>query len=385
MDGEPPPPVALVARHARADRRPQLARELLGELPGGVQALPRPGMQRVDVDPLEQLIAAGDRQYRRPQISLEAASELGDQPDRVEREHRHQLPAVTRPERRHDEHANRPLHGADAAEPFAGERQPAVRADSPAPQVRGVELIGVGEHPPRQVVHTIALESERARERAPLVELIRPHPRIFERDRQPSVGAPQPLVQSARRDGDPVPIEAGFAIGQRLPIDQRGDRRRRQPAGAHRPLPVPVQYRLAVRVAAAPHLRVVGVERLVARQPPKRQRGELLQCPAPAREAPKQLPGRLCYTRARLKSLAFERAIVGRGGPTARPRARIRCRRRHAGGGDCVRHASLLVRRFDGAHPREAVQVPRSGGARWKWAPVSGGELARRPRLRRLR
>ncbi|MGA2929596.1 MAG: hypothetical protein ABSG43_27125 [Solirubrobacteraceae bacterium] len=30
MDGEPPPPVALVAGHARADRRPKLARELFG-------------------------------------------------------------------------------------------------------------------------------------------------------------------------------------------------------------------------------------------------------------------------------------------------------------------------------------------------------------------
>jgi hypothetical protein len=46
------------------------------------------------VDPLEQRLAAGDRQHRRSQITLEPSAELRDQPDRVEREHRHQLPAV---------------------------------------------------------------------------------------------------------------------------------------------------------------------------------------------------------------------------------------------------------------------------------------------------
>jgi len=45
MDGEPPPPVALVAWGARADRGPQLARELLREAASRVQSLPRPGMQ----------------------------------------------------------------------------------------------------------------------------------------------------------------------------------------------------------------------------------------------------------------------------------------------------------------------------------------------------
>ncbi len=148
MDGEPPPPVALVTRHARTDRDPQLARELLRELPRRVQALPRPGMQGVHVDPPEQLVTAAHRQDRRAQIALEPATELRDQPDRAEHEHRHQLPAVARPERRHDAHADRPLHGAHAAELLAGERQPGVRADPPAAQVRGVELVGVGQARP---------------------------------------------------------------------------------------------------------------------------------------------------------------------------------------------------------------------------------------------
>ena len=59
MHGEPAPPVALVARHSRADRDLELAGELLRELPGRVEAFARPGVQRVDVDPLEQLLAAG--------------------------------------------------------------------------------------------------------------------------------------------------------------------------------------------------------------------------------------------------------------------------------------------------------------------------------------
>ena len=92
--GEPAPPVALVAGHAWADRRPQLARELLRELSRGVEALPWPGMQGAHVDPLEQRLAAADRQHRRAQVALEPSAELRDQPDRVEGQHRHPLPAV---------------------------------------------------------------------------------------------------------------------------------------------------------------------------------------------------------------------------------------------------------------------------------------------------
>ena len=69
----------------------------------------------------------------------------------------------------------------DRPEPLAGEREPGVRADPPAAQVAGVELAGVGEQPPRQVVRQMVVEPERAGEHAPLIELIRPHARIVER------------------------------------------------------------------------------------------------------------------------------------------------------------------------------------------------------------
>ena len=295
-----------------------------------------------------------DRYDGRAQIALEPAAELRDQSDRVERQHRHQLPAVARPERRHDEHADRPLHPIHAAELLAGERQPAVGADPPAAQVDGVELIGVGEHPPRQIVRAIVLEPERAGERAPLVEVVRPDRRILELDRQPHVSAAQPLVELARRNGHRAPVEPRVAVGQRLPVDQRSDRRRRQAGGAHLPFAVPVQHRVGVRVAAAPHVLLVGVERLVLGQPLEGEGGQLLECPAPAREAPQQLPGRAGYTRAGLQPLALERAMVRLGEPTATTRGspfRITDRGRRAGRERCVRHSSLLFGFFGEAQP----------------------------------
>ena len=60
-DEQSSPPVALVLRHAGPDGYAELAGELLRELPGGVQALLRPGVQRVHVDPLEQLARGGGR------------------------------------------------------------------------------------------------------------------------------------------------------------------------------------------------------------------------------------------------------------------------------------------------------------------------------------
>lgn len=67
-------------------------------------------------------------------------------------------------------------------------------------------------------------------------------------------------------------------------------------------------------------------------------RGQLLECPTPAREAPQQLPGRVGYTRAGLKALALERAMVRLGEPTATSRGspfRITDRGRQAGRERC--------------------------------------------------
>ena len=44
--------------------------------------------------------------------------------------------------------ANRPLHPSDGVELLVRERKPRARADPPAPQVLGVELVRVGDHPP---------------------------------------------------------------------------------------------------------------------------------------------------------------------------------------------------------------------------------------------
>ena len=125
MHGEPAPPVALVTRHSRADGDLELAGELLRELPGGVQAFAGAGVERVDVDPLEQLRAGGDRHDAGPQVAFDPAAELGDEPDHVERQHGRQLPAVRRLQCRHDEHADGPVDVADGFELLAGEREPA--------------------------------------------------------------------------------------------------------------------------------------------------------------------------------------------------------------------------------------------------------------------
>ena len=71
----------------------------------------------------------------------------------------------------------------------------------------------------------MVVEPERSGEHAPLVELIRPDPRIVEVDGQRGVGARQPLVERARRRGDGSPVESGVAVGRRLAVDQGRDRR----------------------------------------------------------------------------------------------------------------------------------------------------------------
>ena len=118
-----------------------------GELAGGVEALLRPGVQRVDVDPPEQLSYRPHRQDGGAQVAFQPAAERDDQPDRVQREHRQQLPALAASHGGHDEHADRPFDFADRFELLVGERQPGRRRDPPAAQVARVELVRVSEHP----------------------------------------------------------------------------------------------------------------------------------------------------------------------------------------------------------------------------------------------
>jgi hypothetical protein len=49
----------------------------------------------MNVDPRKQRVTAGDREHRDAQVALQPAAELCDQPDRLQRQHRHQLPPVS--------------------------------------------------------------------------------------------------------------------------------------------------------------------------------------------------------------------------------------------------------------------------------------------------
>ena len=215
----------------------------------------------------------------------------------------------------------------------------------------------------------MVVEPERSGEHAPLIELIRPDARIVEVDRQRYVSARQPLDERARRCGDGAPVESGVAVGRRLTVDQGRDRRRSQARGAELPLAVAVKDRLGVGVAAAPSVRVVGVDRLVGGEPRERPQGQLLERVGPGWEAAQQLRGCVRSFRSRLAALAFERALVWLRGPTAHGfPAQIWIRRRGAGGGCWVRHAGLLMRRFsmERACARSRAQA-RGRGATSAW------------------
>src|SRR4051794_38122700 len=80
-DEQPAPAVAFVAGCAHGYRLAEGARELLRELRGRVQALLRPCVQAVAVDPLQQLVGGVGRQRRRGEIAAERPSEGGDQAD----------------------------------------------------------------------------------------------------------------------------------------------------------------------------------------------------------------------------------------------------------------------------------------------------------------
>ena len=81
---QPAPPVALLARDGGGDRLAELAAQLLGELPGAVQALLRAGVQRAEIDPLQQPGHGGGGERGGAQVALERPAERDQQPDRVE-------------------------------------------------------------------------------------------------------------------------------------------------------------------------------------------------------------------------------------------------------------------------------------------------------------
>ena len=146
-DEQSSPPVALVLRHTGPYRYAELAGQLLRELSRGVDAFLRPRVQRVHVQALDQLARGSRWQDRGAQVALKPAAERDEQPDRVQRQHRGQLPALPA-HGGHHEQRDRPLHPVDRVELLAGDRQPCRGGDPPAPQLDRVELVGVREHPP---------------------------------------------------------------------------------------------------------------------------------------------------------------------------------------------------------------------------------------------
>jgi hypothetical protein len=344
-DQQASPAVALTARHARTDRCAELARERLGEPGGGVKVLVRPGVQRARVHAFEQLCDGAGRQHRRAQVVFDAAVERLEEPDRVQRQDRRELPALTALSRR-EEQPDRPLHALHRRELLAGERQPRRRCDPPAAQVAGLERVGVAEQPARQVAGLLAGESKPGSERPALVVAVGVDGRVVERDRQPRVGAPQRCIELGRRDVEPCPVEARVAVGARLAVDQSPHRVHRQPRAVESGDAVATQHDLRVCVGAAPAVGVVRVHRLAGGEPCQRPPAQLLQHSRRARAATPQLFGGAGVSGLLEQSCALELlrwgrapAAVERQGPRRDGRV---LRRVFRAGGGVVMHLSLL-------------------------------------------
>ena len=163
------PPVALVRRHARARSGTQLAGELLRELPGGVKALLRPGVQRVHVDPLDQL-ARGCRRGATRSAGRARAGRRGRRTSRIVSSESTgvscQPSSRTAPARRTAPTGRSTL--SDRLQLLAGERQPGVASRSASSAARrrrtgrGARAPSATDRPPR------ARQTEAVGERAAL-------------------------------------------------------------------------------------------------------------------------------------------------------------------------------------------------------------------------
>ena len=108
---------------------------------------------------------------------------------------------------------------------------------------------------------------------------------------------------------------------------------------------------LGVRVAAAPGVRIVRVDRLVVGEAGDRLRGQLLEHAAPAREATAKLRGRIRLARLVLEAPAFERAPGGTVPPGVGGGAVVMVGHGRRGGGraESVVHPVLLCELVVGA------------------------------------
>ena len=157
---------------------------------------------------------------------------------------------------RHDEQRDRPLDPVDLVELLAGHLQPCRGGDPPAPQLARVELVGVREHPPREVIGLPGRQTEAGGERPALRPDITEHGRVRQVDRERGVCSAQLLVELARGRGDAGPVKAGVRVRARLPVDERLDRRERQMARVERDA-VAAQHRLRVLIGGPPCVAVV--------------------------------------------------------------------------------------------------------------------------------
>ncbi|HEX6024300.1 MAG TPA: hypothetical protein VFZ00_20095 [Solirubrobacter sp.] len=90
---QPAPAVARVLRNPGRARALENAGELLAEPAAGVQGVAAARVERVVVDALELRVDGRERHGRVAQAALDPAAERGDDANRVERQHRHELPA----------------------------------------------------------------------------------------------------------------------------------------------------------------------------------------------------------------------------------------------------------------------------------------------------
>jgi hypothetical protein len=367
-DEQPAPAVALVARHAGADARPQFAREFARELAGRVQALLRAGVQALRADPLEQLPGRVGGQRGRAQVALQGAAERGDQPDRVQRQDGHQLPAVGGPERGRGEHADRPVDALDRRQPGVGEREPGGGGDPPAAQIAGGERVGVRQHPARELVGLLFGDPEAVCERAPLVVERCPHARVVEVDRQPGVRPAKRLVEPRRGRGDRRPVQPGLAVEACLAVDQRAHGAERQPPRVHAAQPVAAQHRLRVLVAAVPRVGVVGVNRIVGGEPPQRGDAEVFERGAPAREAALELAAGVGVAGAARAVVPF--GLLAGDERAARTGQLERAGRRRADGDSIAARMCVVVhKRLLRSLKRPSVQRDRGWCERARQAP----------------
>ena len=124
------------------------------------------------------------------------------------------------------------------------------------------------------------------------------------------------LIELARGDGELGPVQPGVSVGLGLAVDQRADRVQREPRGRDAGEAVTAQHRLGVLVAAAPDVRVVGVDRLVGDEARKCARCQVIERSAPAGKAALQLARGGAFARGgdQLLALSF---LAGMGGEPA--------------------------------------------------------------------